>query len=277
LINSDRPVTGGNFQNLTVRVPTVSIFNAQEPSPCQWYYTPLGLLIDLVQKALAPAAPDRVAAAHFGDSMIVSFAAEGDADSNGFAYIAAELGGWGAFSGGDGQDCMINVINGDFKTLPVEFVESHYPLTILEWSLREDSGGPGAYRGGAGSRKVFRVERDGVAFSCWLDRTRTPAWGLFGGGEARSSRAIVNEGRAGERVHNKVTNLPLRRGDTVTLYTGGGGGYGPAVERHPSLLRRDLENGYISAAHAREAYGVEKISSLNDRGSGTGETYPSTA
>jgi N-methylhydantoinase B len=255
LVNSDQPVTGGNFQNMRVLVPEVSIFNAKEPAPCQWYYTPLGLLIDLIQKALAPVLPDKVAAAHFGDSMIVSFFADTTAESDGFAYIAAELGGWGAFADGDGQDCMINVINGDFKALPVEFVEVMFPLTIQEWSLRADSGGAGRHRGGAGERKVFRVDRDDVYFSCWLDRTLTPAWGLFGGCEARSSRAVINEGTPDERVHHKVTNVRLQQGDTVTLYTGGGGGYGPAHERDPDNIRTDLEAGYITVAHARDVYG----------------------
>lgn len=278
LINSELPVTGGNFANLEVRVPEHSIFNAHEPSPCQWYYSPLGLLIDLIQKALAPALPTQVAAAHFGDSMIVSFAGDagktGDADaastdsttsttststststSTDFAYIAAELGGWGAFHDGDGQDCMINVINGDFKTLPVEFVESRFPLTILEWALRENSGGDGAHRGGLGARKVFRVDRDNVEFSCWLERSTTPAWGLFGGTSAESARAVLNEGTEGERTFRKATNIPLRRGDTITLYTGGGGGYGHAADRDAALVERDVANGYVTPERAAQVYG----------------------
>jgi N-methylhydantoinase B len=255
LVNSEQPVTGGNFENLTVKVPDVSIFNAQEPSPCQWYYTPLGLLIDLIQKALAPAMPDQVAAAHFGDSMIVSFYSEKNETSDGFAYIAAELGGWGAFSDGDGQDCMINSINGDFKSLPAEFVENRFPLSVLEWAIRPDSGGAGTFRGGNGSRKVFRVDADDVYFSCWLDRTTTPAWGLFGGGDAQSSVAVVNEGTSTERRYNKVTDVHLNTGDTVTLYTGGGGGYGPPADRDPELLELDLLDGYITRDHAHIIYG----------------------
>ncbi len=254
LVNSDKPVTGGNFRNLTVRVPEVSIFNAQEPAPCQWYYTPLGLLIDLIQQALAPALPDRVAAAHFGDSMIVSFYGETTAEGEGFAYIAAELGGWGAVSDGDGQDCMINAINGDFKCLPAEFVESRYPLSVLEWSIRQDSGGAGRFRGGAGARKVIRVDADDVYFSCWLDRSVTPAWGLFGGSPGQSSVAVVNEGAHDERTYHKVTDVRLGRGDTVTVYTGGGGGYGDPADRSPEHVARDVLGEYVSPEQARALY-----------------------
>jgi len=36
----------------------------------------------------------------------------------------------------------------------------------------------------------------------------------------------------------------------------GGGGYGPAKERDPALVLRDVVLGRVSVAHAREAYGV---------------------
>ena len=71
LIHPDRPVDGGTFPTLTIHASEGSIFNAQEPAACQWYFTPLGLMTDLIVKALAPAMPDAVAAAHYGDSMVV--------------------------------------------------------------------------------------------------------------------------------------------------------------------------------------------------------------
>ena len=46
----------------------------QEPAACQWYFSSLGLLIDLVVTALSPVLPDKVAAAHFGDSMVAFLA-----------------------------------------------------------------------------------------------------------------------------------------------------------------------------------------------------------
>ena len=74
LINPERPVDGGTFHTLDVKAPERSIFDAHEPAACQWYFTPLGLLIDLVVTALAPVLPDKVAAAHFGDSMVLFLA-----------------------------------------------------------------------------------------------------------------------------------------------------------------------------------------------------------
>ena len=57
LINPERPVDGGTFHTLDVKAPPGSIFDAQEPAACQWYFSSLGLLIDLVVTALAPVLP----------------------------------------------------------------------------------------------------------------------------------------------------------------------------------------------------------------------------
>jgi N-methylhydantoinase B len=38
--------------------------------------------------------------------------------------------------------------------------------------------------------------------------------------------------------------------------TAGAGGYGPAAERDPEQVRRDLAEGRISAETARTAYGI---------------------
>ena len=51
---------------------------------------------------------------------------------------------------GDGQDCLINVTNGDFKNYPVEVFEHHYPIKVNRYEIRPDSGGPGKNRGGMG-------------------------------------------------------------------------------------------------------------------------------
>lgn len=257
LVNPDAPVTGGSFRNLTVHVPEGSVFDAHEPAPVQWYYTPLGLLIDLVQQALAPVLPERVAAAHFGDSMIASFVgtARDGAGARDFVLIDAEAGGWGAFHDGDGQDAMINVINGDFKNLPIEFVEHKFPLTVESYALRQDSEGAGRFRGGLGVVKTFRVEQDGTALSLWLDRSVTPAWGLAGGLDATGPVAVVDPGTPDELRLNKVTDLRLAAGRRVEVRTGGGGGYGPPAERDPALVARDVADGYVSERRAREVYG----------------------
>ena len=80
LINPDNPADGGAFRPLAVRVREGSMLAAEEPAPCQWYFTPLGLLIDLVVKALAEVLPEQAAGASYGDSMIIALAGVDPAD-----------------------------------------------------------------------------------------------------------------------------------------------------------------------------------------------------
>src|SRR2546425_6605462 len=151
LINPDRPVDGGTFPTLTVTAPVGSRFYAQEPVACQWDFTPLGLLIDLIVKALSPVLPQKAAGAHYGDSMVIYLAGLDPRKGNiPFLSVEANPGGWGAFATGDGQDGLINNVNGGFKDMPVEVFESKYPGQIQRYGFRPDSGGPGKFPGGCG-------------------------------------------------------------------------------------------------------------------------------
>ncbi len=133
LIDPQRPVDGGTFKTLSVQAPEGCLFKAREPAACQWYFTPQGLLIDLFIKALAPALPDKATGAHYGDSMVIWIdGMDPRKDNLRFYSNEASPGGWGAFSKGDGQDALINVVNGPFKDLPVEVYENKYPIMIQE-------------------------------------------------------------------------------------------------------------------------------------------------
>src|SRR5581483_9287523 len=90
----------------------------------------------------------------------------------------------------------------------------------------------------------------------WLDRSGTPAWGLFGGCDAVGPDVIVNAGRRDERRMLKVNAHPLEAGSVVDLLTGGGGGFGKPFERDTERVRMDVLDGYVSRDAARRDYGV---------------------
>ena len=187
MFNPDLPVNGGTFAPLKVRVRPGSFLGAQEPAPCAWYYSGLGLLIDLVVKALAPVVPERAAAASYGDSMIINLNGFDDRTGRRFLDLEPNVGGWGAWHGADGQDGLINSVNGAVKNLPIEVQESTYPLRIAEYALRQDSGGRGplARRARARSASTWSSARRRL-LNLWFERSKTPAWGLFGGSAAVS-------------------------------------------------------------------------------------------
>jgi N-methylhydantoinase B len=258
LINPARPVDGGTFHTLKVTAPPNSIFNAQEPAACAWYFSSLGLLIDLFLKALAPAMPDRVAAAHYGDSMVISLNGIDSRTNHRFLTIEATTGGWGAWSRGDGQDSLINEVNGSFRDLPVEIFERKYPVRILQYLIRTDSGGAGQFRGGNGTVRQYLL-LDDANLSLWFERSVTPAWGLAGGDSGLGPEVVVCDVDGSETRMLKVNARPLKAGAIITVASGGGGGFGSVRERAEEQVRSDVENRFISADKAEAVYGVRPI------------------
>ncbi|MEX2645132.1 MAG: hydantoinase B/oxoprolinase family protein [Gaiellaceae bacterium] len=256
LVNPEQPVNGGTFKPLYVRVRKGSLLAAEEPAACQWYFSSLGLLIDLFAKALAPVMPDRVAAAHYGDSMIC-FITGLDAGGNPFVHIDALVGGWGAWNGSDGENSLINSVNGSVKDFPIEVVESRHPLRVLRYEMREGSAGAGRWRGGLGTIREIRIECDEAWLSLWYERSKTPAWGLFGGHDGLPPVVEVNPGTPMAKRMLKVNRFPLRQGDVVLCMSGGGGGYGDPKKRDPAFVAADLRERLVSPADASEQYGLK--------------------
>jgi N-methylhydantoinase B len=172
-----------------------------------------------------------------------------------FLAVEPTPGGWGAFEGGDGQDGLINNVNGGFKDQPVEVYESKYPVILREYGFRPDTGGPGRFRGGCGVYRVYEMDAPTTLY-LWFERSVTPAWGLFDGRDAVGPDVAVNPGRPDERHLLKVNALPLREGDVVRVETGGGGGYGHPMEREPARVREDVVDGYVTVEGALRDYGV---------------------
>ncbi|MET9653335.1 hydantoinase B/oxoprolinase family protein [Streptomyces sp. NPDC006460] len=112
LVSGEVPLNGGSFKPLDVLTRPGSMLAAVEPAACQYYYySHLGLVIDLVVRALAPALPEKAAAASYGDSMIVQFTGVDPRTDKLFVSQEATVGGWGAWHAGDGETCLINNVN----------------------------------------------------------------------------------------------------------------------------------------------------------------------
>ena len=260
LINPENPPDGGAFRALSVDVRKGSMLAAEDPAPCQWYFTPLGLLIDLVVKALAEVLPGQAAGASYGDSMVISMSGIDPRNGRPWLDLEPTVGGWGAWQGSDGESGLINNVNGSLKDLPIEVFETKFPMRLTEYGFRTDSGGAGRWRGGNGVVRQYEVDCDEVTLSLWFERSKTPAWGLAGGHEATPPIVVLNPGREDERRMLKCSRVKLRRGDVIRTMTGGGGGFGPPAERDPDDVRADVRDRHVSAERARELYGAEASS-----------------
>jgi N-methylhydantoinase B len=246
LVNPDVPVTAGTFRNMKVVADPRSVFDAREPAACQFYYPHLGMMIDLFIKALAPAMPDAVNAGQPADSMNILFTGYADGSDEEFFCGEATGVGWGALSDQDGANGQINYGGGDLKNYPIEVIESRYPVRITGYGLQADSGGEGKHRGGTGMWRSYETLAERTTVSLWFERSKLPAWGLFGGSDGQPTDVVVERGNGVEHVL-KGNALTLPKGSRIRVQTGGGGGYGDPAERDPAAIADDLADGYITA------------------------------
>ena len=238
----------GLARPITVTAPPGTVMNAIHPAAVNGRTSTWQRAADLVIGALAQAAPERCIAAGNGSCTTASFAGAYPADGRLWVYLETIGGGSGARAQKDGID-GIHVHMTNTSNLPVEALEIEYPLTLLRYELVENSGGAGRFQGGMGLRRLYRAEAE-----CQLrldgSRLLTPPWGLAGGhpgecGVFRLSDAVEPFVDGAGR---------LRAGETVEIVTPGAGGYGPAAERDPAMVTRDLADGRIDLATAAAIY-----------------------
>ena len=163
-------------------------------------------------------------------------------------YLETIGGGSGARPTKDGLD-GVHVHMTNTSNLPVEALETEYPLTLLRYELVDGSGGAGRWRGGMGLRRVYRAEApcrvrvDGARFL-------SAPWGLAGGEPGGKANVTLRNGAA-PFAHG---HGGLRAGEIIDITIAGAGGHGSPSARDRALVRRDLAEGRIDEPTARDVY-----------------------
>ncbi|HET7035760.1 MAG TPA: hydantoinase B/oxoprolinase family protein, partial [Thermomicrobiaceae bacterium] len=131
------------------------------------------------------------------------------------------------------------------------------PVLVRRYALRDDSAGPGYYRGGVGVELELTVfPPNGVITSRGMERYRFRPWGRRGGRAGTLGYTRLNPGTEREREIGKIDVLYLQPGDTVRIGAQGGGGYGDPLERPAGAVLDDVLDALVSREHARQDYGV---------------------
>ena len=129
-------------------------------------------------------------------------------------------GGMGASAKSDGLSCVSWPSN--ISSTPAEEIENRLPIRVIKRALREGSGGVGKYNGGDG--QLVELEYMGVTdgiLAFLAERMKTPAKGLYGGGDGATGILKIN----GKPIDPKVQHI-ISPGSIITLGTPGGGGFG---------------------------------------------------
>ena len=249
----DTPANYGNYRPLKVIAPAGEMMHAIPPAPTFTVWAAL-LAPEVILKAVSQGMPDRVPACSGGD--VFDIMGVGLQPDTGLPWVEAtnEAVGFGAYSGGDGEDAIMHLSEPGCRNNPVEVLESKAPWMIDTYRIRPDSGGPGQFRGGVGVMRSYRFLYPS-GFLSLVKKTKSAPWGMNGGGDAAPGKVIVWPGTEKEEITGAV-NYPMAVGEVVENYSGGGGGWGDPRQRDPQLVLNDVRDGFVSERSARENYGV---------------------
>ena len=142
---------------------------------------------------------------------------------------------------------------------PIEAVEQLYPVRVERTALREDSGGPGRFRGGLGLTRQVRIHAAARRLSVLAEKAVLPPFGVSGGAAgARNHFWVRRDDRAIEPspLPGKVSAFPILPDDVLVMDSSGGGGFGDPLERALDAVAADVAEGYVTPEAAESIYGV---------------------
>ncbi len=254
-LDHDVPNNAGVYRCITVKAPKGSIVNPEPPAPVAARALTGYRVADTVLGAVAEIVPERAIAAGEGGNTVVCIGGYDENTREPFIMVDMINGAWGARPTKDGIEGITNPSQ-NMSNMPVETLEYRYPIRIEEYSLRPDSCGAGKWRGGLGLVRQYRFLGREAMLQLRADRARHRPYGLFGGGEAAPSINVLNPGGSAEEVLPSKVTRRIQTDDVIRHEQPGGGGYGDSRTRDPKLIQRDLEDGKVTPAFAREWHGL---------------------
>jgi N-methylhydantoinase B len=252
LISMDIPRNSGVWRPVKVIVPEGTILNPRPPAAVAGRGLTLSRLVDTIMGAEAGIAPDRIPACEQGSDflVVIGYLKEGRFDS---VMVETIWGGWGGRPTMDGIDYNTPILL-DGACQSCEANELLYPMHYNRFAFVPDTEGAGKHRGGLATVREWQIESQQAQLQMRTDRTRTRPWGLAGGLPGAHSRtSVILGGR--EREIGKETFM-MSRGDILRLQTAGAGGWGDPAARDPAAVQRDVLEGKVSPARARDVYHV---------------------
>jgi 5-oxoprolinase (ATP-hydrolysing) len=215
LIDEDIPLNDGCMRPITLIIPPGSMLDPKHPAAVVAGNVETSQIVcDALYGALG------VLAASQGTMNNFTF---GDAKHQYYETIA---GGSGAGPGFHGTSAVQTHMTNSRLTDP-EVLEWRFPVVLERFAIRKNSGGPGQFTGGDGVERTLRFLAPMTA-SILSGRRATHPFGLNGGGNAKAGTTIVTRSNGDTENLGATASVVLQTGDSITIATPGGGGYGAA-------------------------------------------------
>ncbi len=256
----------GLMSAVDVTAPLGSVVNAVAPASVAHRVMTGMRVVDVVMGALAPVLPHRVTAAANGSNTAAMFYGRNPATQREYVYFETLGGGGGARQERDGKDGVQAYLT-NTSNLPIEAIETEYPLLIEDYTLIEDSAGAGRRRGGLGIRRVVRPMGHTAMFSGAGERFVRGAWGISGGATGAPGRFMLrNDDGVVEALPHKPGMIPVRPDQQLIIETPGGGGYGTPNQRDTPRLDADRRSGAFTPAYMDRHYAAASGDASAERG-----------
>ncbi len=254
------PQNSGLTRPIKIIAPKGSLANPNFPAPVIARFAPGVMIADTLMRALAPAVPKQISAG-VGNLKVIAFS--GLEQGRHWVHMEIFEGAYGGRYGKDGMDA-VDTLYANTRNNPIEDIESHLPLRVDRYEMREGVVPAGKWRGGIGAIREFSFLGDG-GYSVEGEGHLFKPWGFEGGqeGDPASLRFDRHDGKS-EDLPSKLPYRVAKTGDTFVAYGPCGGGYGDPLARDPLDVLDDVLDGYIGADAAKADYGVVIANSVVD-------------
>jgi N-methylhydantoinase B len=232
------------------------VVNATFPAACGMRYTTAMRVHDLILGAMTRAMPGGVPAGGSG-ALVVTYISTSELGATGRVVVANPVSG--GSGGGPDQDGISgsDLTVAFLRNVPVEVLESEAPVMVRRFGLAPNSEGAGKFRGGFGVAYELEIRHpSAVVVMRGKDRHRFSAWGAAGGEAGGSGGNVGTRRDQTPHVIGKRTVYRPELGEVIRIWSGGGGGFGDALERDPASVAEDVGAGLVSPERARDIYGV---------------------
>ncbi|MDA1357539.1 MAG: hydantoinase B/oxoprolinase family protein [Proteobacteria bacterium] len=246
------PQNTGLMRPIKIVAPKGTLVNPIFPAPTISRACPAIECANTIMKALAQAVPEQVSAG-VGNLNVIAFS--GLRGESHWVHMEVYEGAYGGRYRKDGIDA-VDILFTNTRNNPIEDIESHLPLRIHRYELRNDGHAQGKWRGGIGAVRETEWLEDG-GFSVEGEGQKFPPWGFDGGADGFTSKIVLERNNGdSQKLPSKVPYMLAKAGDRTIVTGPCGGGYGNPLERDPQRVLQDISDEYISIAVAEQNYGV---------------------
>jgi 5-oxoprolinase (ATP-hydrolysing) len=141
-----------------------------------------------------------------------------------YQYYETIAGGSGAGPDFDGCAAVQTHMTNSRLTDP-EILESRFPVLLEAFSIRRDSGGDGAHRGGDGAVRRVRFLQS-LEAGILSNRRRVAPFGLLGGRDGAPGVNRIERAGGSSETLPATASVQMQAGDVFVIETPGGGGFG---------------------------------------------------